>query len=194
MASQTTFDLSQIQRALGMKTGVSLPAMEAGKLVQTMVVGDMSKSFAAEQFEARGFATGFASFHATQFSFAQIIANAPGGIVIERVDIKANDPLNVPIDQIGIRTGFPTGLLGPIDGITFNVGGAPLSSKVTGGNHPVRPTEAIVALDAIGHKTFENFSWFIPSGSAFEVGTRQVNEVVIVNMQWREIPQAPGSQ
>jgi len=194
MPSQTTFDLSQIQRALGMRTGVSLPAMEAGKLVQTMVVGDMSRSFAAEQFEARGFSTGIGINDPLNQSCAQIIANAAGGIVIERVDIQATDGLNVPRERCGIRVGFPTTLTAPVDGITFNVGGSPVSSIVIGGSFLVLSPNCRVQLDARGLKTFENFSWFIASGSAFEVSSLQFDTVMVVNIQWREIPQAPGSQ
>ena len=194
MANQTTFDLSQIQRALGIKTGVSLPSMESGELVQTMVVGDMSKSFAAEQFEARGFSTGIAVNNLLNQSYIQIIANAAGGIVIERVNIKGESALGAPIARCGIRVGFPTILTTPQPGNTFNVGGSPISSAVIGGHFPVLPVVARVDLDSLGTKTYENFSWFIASGSAFEITSHQLDTVMIANIQWREIPQAPGSQ
>lgn len=153
----------------------------------------MSKSFGSQQFEARGLATGIQGFVAGEFAVVEIVANARGGIVIERIDAFVEDVFDTPQPILGLRFAPPltTYDTGPTADVNFQTGGSPVTSVVRHGATMTAATTAVVHTKD-GHVTFENIEWFVASGQAFTIRT----ELALVDMncviQWRELPQAPG--
>jgi len=198
--AQTTYDLSQVHASLGMRGQRALPDVDPTRLDQVIVVGDMSESFGAQAFEARAISSirvfDIPLFHA----IAQLFSSAAGGIVVERVDITANDgTTGAPRGAVAMRVGVPTATVSPSPTNIQQVGGAPAVSRVVGanilggGSLPAN-TFVLVILDDLGQKTWENFGWFIAPGLAFEVAVINLVTQLTATVQWREIPQAPGSQ
>lgn len=178
---RTSFDLSAVQRALGMKVGVSLPSMETASMIPTFLVGDMSSSFASEAFEAR-------AVYALDGRAHEIQAIAPGGIVVERLRITgaANDLVTAGI--FTTKQIVDTANLARMD-----VGGTPTSSRIF--NEPIAaagaPFNTHFTLNAAGVYTPGQISWVVSSGSflAFNAGAS-----VTLEIQWREIPISVGSE
>jgi len=195
MASQTTYDLSQVHSALGMKEGNALPSVDGGAMVQTIVVGDMSKTFGAQQFEGRGYCTAIGAATAAQEAACDLLSLSAGGVVLERIDLRCEDSFGNPASQCGFQVLPAKTPLDTVFGavLVFNVGGVPVQSFPEGGAIIVGGTRALINLNAIGQKTFENFGWFIPSGGVFRT-LGPINHNLWLTMQWRELPQAPGSK
>jgi len=192
--AKTSFSLSRVQRALGIRTGVELPSVETEQLSQTIIVGDMSKSFASEQFEARGFSSAKQGLIVDQFSVCELASLASGGIVVERIDVFSEVFLGGIPDDFGLRIAPPIESwdTGPfVDNIEI-VGGGPLTSTVRHGAVIAAATTQLIRLNLEGQKTFENFGWFIPSGSALSCRTIDTFKIIHVTFQWREISQGAG--
>jgi len=193
MTSPTSFDTRVLQRSLGVRDGPDLPGLDMNRLDPVIIVGDVSKNFAAQQFEARAFGQSTIANIALEVSVVQLTVNAPGGAVIERVDIRAFDIALVPEESVGLRVGAPDGTLNnQVNGTAFDVGGSPTNSFLEGGTRLLPGVLAQIFLDAVGQKTFENFGWFVPSGSSLQI-VSEIDRLLFVNIQWREIPQAPGA-
>jgi len=198
---KTTYDLSQVHASLGMRGQRALPNVDPTRLDQVIVVGDMSQSFGAQAFEARAIASITKFTLPAVYGIAQVFSQAPGGIVVERVDLFAiRQPGGAPARSLDMRVGVPTDTVSeqPTANIQ-NVGGSAIVSRVVaadilgGGSLPAN-TFVRAILDDSGLKTFENFGWFIQGGQVFEVAANNDDADIQVNVQWREIPQAPGSQ
>lgn len=191
MPIPTTYDLSRIQRALGAKSSYAQPFFANEFLYPMLVVGDMSRSFGPEQFEARAYANMGGNAGPLEEPVTALTSVSPGGIVIERVDI-ASETSGVPDSSVRFDLDVPRSLLGEFAPFIFQVGGVPVTSLPVGGRQLTQGlVRALVQLDDFGQKTFENFQWFIPSGSTFYV-IGDPDSLLSVSVQWREIPQAPG--
>jgi len=188
MTQPTSFDTSAALRSIGVNRGTDLPAL-APNIQQTVVMSDLSTNFAAQQFEARGFGTVFLGGVVAQFSVAQLIVNSAGGVVIERIDIFSDDGAGAPRALARMQAGPRTTLLLPTSPVVVNVGGIPVRSVLEQGHLVASGSSTVISLNA-GFKTFENFGWFIPSGSAMRVSTDLVLSDLTVTFQWRELPQA----
>jgi len=190
MPVPTTFDLSRVQRALGAKSGFAQPFFANEFLYPLLVVGDMSRSFGPEQFERRGVVSNNAVSTVPNPGVAQLIAIAPGGIVIETVNFFSTNPLTIAFCSVQTP---PRTVLNPQTPDVFNVGGDPVQSISTGGDTATVIAGAQFHLDADAQKTIDELGWFVPTGSAFEVlCSLAFPEELLVTVQWREIPQAPG--
>jgi len=196
-AENTTFGTSALLRSIGAISQRN-PKIDTAVMTQVLVVGDLSKSFASQRFESRGISsitkTNIPAFHA----IAQLLSNAPGGVVVERVDIFAVDgATGVPRQSVAMRVGPQTATVTPSATNIQQVGGAPVSSIVVaadiagGGPLPVN-TFVTVLLNDEGQKVWDNFGWFIASGLAFEVAARNADTQLTAVVQWREIPQSAG--
>lgn len=178
---RTTFDLSAVQRALGMKVGVGLPSMGTDIMIPTVRLADFSKSFASEAFEARG-------VYALNARAHEIQSIAPGGIVVERLRITgiANTLVTAGV--------FPTKQIASAANLArMDVGGTPTTSRVF--NEPISaagaPFGTHLSLAASGEYEVA-VSWFVPSGSflAFNITL----STGTLEFQWREIPVHVGSE
>lgn len=194
--SATTFDLSAVYRALGVRSPNTNVILDTERLTPTIQIADMSRSFAPEAFESRAVSTIVGANVAAEFTICQINSIAPGGIVIERVDLRAATSALVALPQTSMQIGAPLTLNNIITPTILNVGGSPVTSTVQAGSLGAVPgTTIFVNLDpANGLKTFENFGWFIPSASSFRLVALGLNEFQWLQVQWREIPQARGQQ
>lgn len=197
MSSPTSFDTSQARRSLGVNRGVDIPGIEP-ELRQIVLMADMSDSFGAQRFEARGFGSTFRAAIVNQFVVSQLISNASGGIVIERVDVFAHtgvtphEQVTMVVQDRNITIQEPV----PSSGEVVNVGGSEVNSQLNSfGTLLIPPTNRVfVNLDPTGRKTLDNFGWFIRPGFAYQVHTNLfgLGVEMAVEMQWREIPQSPG--
>jgi len=178
---RTTFDLSAVQRALGMKVGVGLPSMQTEQMGPVVLLADFSKSFASEAFEARG-------VYALPGRAHEIQSIAPGGIVVERVRITgvANNVVTAGIfttKQIVSVANLPR----------IDVGGSPTTSRVFNEptSAPGAPFNTQLDLSAAGEYEVA-VSWFVTSGSflAFDITL----STGTLELQWREIPVHVGSE
>jgi len=189
VSAPSSFDTSAALRSLGVNRGADIPSINLGDLDQTILIADLSKSFAQQRFEARGFGTGIRVGIVGQFSVVQLNVNSPGGVVIERIDINPED------DPGGRSVGMNVGdrittLTSVVPAVVAQVGGSPLTSTLEGGllAVPISPVATIIVLGA--QKTYENFGWFVPSGSSFFVQTSNTQIDLFVTLQWRELPQS----
>jgi len=192
--STTTFDLSAAYRSLGVRSPNTNVKLNTELLTPTVQVADVSRSFAPEAFEARGVCTIVAGNVAAENSICQINSNAPGGIVIERVDIRGATAALAAVDQTTMEVGAPLALNNIVVPTILDVGGTPVRSTVEAGSLITILTTFVNLEPASGLKTFENFGWFIPSASSFRIGSLLVNNFLWLQVQWREIPQARGQQ
>jgi len=194
--SNTTFDLSAAYRALGVRSPNTNVTLNTDLLTPTVQVADVSRSFSPESFESRGVSTIVAANVAAENSICQIRSIAPGGIVVERVDIRAATAALVALPQTNLQVGAPIALNNIVTPDRLNVGGTPVASEVQAGSLAVFPSDLIfINLDpASGLKTFENFGWFIPPNQALRLISTGINEIQWFQIQWREIPQARGQQ
>jgi len=188
MTQPTSLDTSAALRSIGVNRGTDLPALQTG-LQQVIVMSDLSKNFAQQQFEARGFATAVIAASVPNLSICQLIVNSPGGVVIERIDIFSEDAVPVPALRCGFQTGQRQTFIGPTNAQVIDVGGVATRSILEQGHILIPGTIAIIELTD-GFKTFENFGWFIPSGSVMRVQTAIPDTALTCTIQWRELPQA----
>lgn len=163
---------------------------------QVLVVGDLSTSFASQQFEARGVSGTTRDGNATDLATVQLIANARGGIVIEALDVFAQAggvPAPEPIFFFNIGTVLVLSVGASV--AIIQAGGQPTTSSVESGTTttPITGAGAIQLFLDDGFLRLENTNWFVPSGSALIVQARGValSEIAPI-FQWREIPEAPG--
>jgi len=192
VSSPTSFDTRVLQRSLGVRDGPDLPGLDMAALQPTILVGDTSKNFASQQFEARAFGTVTRANIALEVSVAQLVVNAPGGVVVERIDIQARDAVGVAEESVGLQVAPPSTLNNLVAGIVQPVGGTPTESVLRGGTRLLPGVLSQIFLDAIGQKVFENFGWFVASGSTLNI-VSEIDRLLFVTIQWREIPQAPGA-
>jgi len=187
MSAPSSFDTSAALRSLGVNRGADIPSINLGDLDQTIMIADLSRSFAQQRFEARGFGTGIRTGIAAEFSVVQLNVNAPGGAVIERIDI---NPEAVPGGaSVGLNIGPRNTLNNVLPGVIAQVGGSPLNSTLEGGSTlAVLLVATVIVVGA--EKTYEDFGWFVPSGSSFFVTTSNGNIDLFVTIQWRELPQS----
>jgi len=153
----------------------------------------MSKSFGSQQFESRGFGGGRVLGKALEFGRIELVANAPGGIVIEKIYSQAGAA------GFAGRFSFVEITDGPRAFDTFalssqiEVGGSPVRSVLSAGSS-IAPglNRLLFNNDLIGQFTFDDIAWFVPSGSAFNIEGPAFTEFQS-NIMWRELPQAPGT-
>lgn len=186
--NSTTFDLRKVRKALGVRTRLNFPWLISSHIFQTITVADVSQSFAPEPFEARGFTTPLVGAFAGEVSVAQLIVNSDGGAVVERIDIFSEDNFGVVQLQCGLQVGPRSTLNNLTNPVLIDVGGQPITSVVEQGSLVVPGSAAVIVLDVNGRKTFENFNWFIPSGSTLRVRTALPDIRLFVTMQFRELP------
>jgi len=183
VSAPTSFDTSAALRSLGVNRGADIPSINLGELDQTIIIADLSESFAQQRFEARGFGTGLRSGIAGEFSVVQLNVNSPGGAVIERIDINPDDVAGGR--SVGLNVGDRQTLNNAVPGVIAQVGGSPLTSTLEGGSitPTITPLATIIVLG--GQKTYDPFGWFIPSGSSFFVQTANGNIGMFITFQCR---------
>jgi len=190
----STFDLTNIQQAMGVRSRIVNPQVSEG-IGLVLTVGDMSKSFGSQKFEARGVATAITPNVALEGGYLELHSVAAGGIVIEGFDVHSDD-----LTVFSQFTIFDTQIVNGTASTGFlqQVGGQPLSTTVVGGTALIAgfPTPSITIFrDTIeGSRFTENqLEWFIPSGNfaAIWLAAAAVSEFQI---RFREIPQSAGPQ
>jgi len=188
----TTFGTSSLLRSLGVQSQEN-PQIDPSQMIETVLVADLSKSFANQQFEARGVASADISSVA-QRVFWEIKSNAPGGIVIESVNVFLTDNVSAPLTETFLMSrGVPALELVqvPVTRI-INVGGADVASLLFVGSMGAALPDSVQVQTVDGVFRNDTFNWFVPSGDFFIVATEVVDRNLFTLVQWREIPQAPG--
>jgi len=181
----TTFNLSKVQQALGVRSINTTPNLVTADLVQSITVADMSKSFASESFEARALGT-------TQLvSTACLHSLGIGGIVIERLRVVGPIPIAGPAFQL--RLSIEDAIDFPTPARKMDVGGQPTRSRWTDGGLATK-IDASITLDSQGRYDADVISWFIPAKFSLLMETFPLFADIFYEVQWREIPQSAGPQ
>jgi len=186
----STFNITAAQRALGIRSPIVNPDFSP-EIVQTVQMADVSKSFAAEAFEARAVGTtGAAAAAATELH-----AIAPGGIVIERLTLSERvvPPVGIFIE---VRA---TSNLNAVSFISnkMDVGGSLTNSTLRQSILPgpgVLPNFVRIETDPDGFFDLSDISWFVPAGNFLTCSIQAPAVDLYVEVQWREIPQPQGAQ
>jgi hypothetical protein len=194
---QSTYDLSAVLRALGVRTARAVPSIAATDLLPVVVVGDFSTTFAAEVVESRAVTPGTNwSSPAGFWSATYLHALSPGGIVVENFDF---DPGNRgPIPNIFTCSLEP--FTGTLDQL-FPIGGGSIASRsATIVNQPLATLPDFAGALGPGlvwsnliHNPISDMveRWYVPPGKF--IGTYQIGQLgsgpVI---RFREIPEAQG--
>lgn len=197
---RTTFDLSAVQRALGMKVGVGLPSMQTESMAPVVVLADFSRSFAAEAFEARGvLGASQPSPPAGNRPVVELKAISNGGVVIEEVRVFNGIVAGAPGEAVRFEndeSAISVGVVGPLAETIIDVGGEDVGSEGRSFSVVGATTAGIpIQLNLSGLATVTNMGWFLPSGRVFRVsGEVNLTGVLSLSIQFREIPVHVGSE
>lgn len=185
----TTFNLSEVYRALGMRDPRVIPDVAPGMLVPVIILGTF-ESFAAEVIEARGFVNqGPFNILAGQWVGLSHQSTAPGGTIIEELSCSDGSTLNMaPAAPFGAPAFFP-----------FTTGGQPISSlfQVTGIQVGAAPNgfalggTACNPLLASGARAIAATMW-VPPGWWFWVILGAGTATAFANWRFREMPEQQG--
>lgn len=198
---RTTFDLSSVQRALGMKVGVGLPSMQTDSMMPVVLLADFSRSFAAEAFESRGvLGSETLSGDVLNRPVIELKAISPGGVVIEEVRVfhgVLNGLASARVTFLNQVNPIAVPLAPIVDPENIiEIGGDPVTSVGRSFALVGEPSSAgiPVILDA-GSAAVTNMGWFLPSGRVFRInGTLAPTSTLAASIQFREIPVSVGSE
>lgn len=87
MSTPTTYNLSEVLRALGARTAAAVPSIRTGELIGTIQLGDFSTTLAPEAIERRGvtFGVDIRARSGVSWGGFYIQSLAGGGIILEWV-------------------------------------------------------------------------------------------------------------
>lgn len=189
---QTTYAISQLISSLGVKGG-RLPGVSLSTYQPVLVMGDFSRTLAAEPLEARGLSGEYMNGALIKVGMAQIHSLAPGGIVIERMRIGQTE-------YTGRRTpifiGLPTvSVINEFDADVLNIGGRAVRSTVQYGRDTFYngcPLAGFVT-DQVGRTAaFDEFRLYVPPGGRLLVQSGLTDQPLSFMFVWREIPEPAG--
>lgn len=182
------FPSAEILRRLGAPEPNLFDA-HGGELVPTMTVLDLSRSLASEPVEARGYARATQGAVAGQFSTWNLIARAPGGIIVERMILESPDTAAI---------GTAMAILPRISSEPLPAGPEPLSigglsiqsSQEIGATVVLQPGAPLVPWQDIASFNRGNplERIYVPTGSVLCVQPGAAT-VLIVSATWRELPE-----
>jgi len=184
--------------------GGSIPGLAPGGMVPTIQLGDLSRNFAAEVFERRGFwGEQLTEFTVGDVASLVLASRAPGGIVIENLTARQDTTHNGNFGEQGfhvLRTDSPPSGLSILAGDALPVGGGtpnsePSKSSYAAGWYSAYPETQFV-YD--GFK-LNPLTWWIPPGSflvvsqaRYRISAIGISVVSYVELTWREIPEIQG--
>jgi len=189
----STFDLTRIQQAMGVRSRIVNPDVSEG-VALVLTVGDMSKSFGSQKFEARGIASGASPNVAAEFGFLELHSIAPGGIVVEGYEAELGAGVTNLV--LEIKTAAEPVATAGVPRLQ-TVGGQALTTTVVSGTTLTPPvaTGAVLVVDSSGFRFSQNdLEWFVPSGSFAGIYVDNAALGAILVIRFREIPQAQGPQ
>jgi len=195
---QSTYDLSAVFRALGVRTARAIPSIQDVGLVPVVQVGDFSSTFAAEVVESRGVVKGHSwTSPVGRWSAYYLQSLAPGGLVVERYVSDPGGTGNIPTVFTCSSLPWAAGSFDPI----LPIGGGSIASR---GNYIIdQPlplpdfTGVLGPGDVWGpggfHQPLPDIleRWFVPPGrfiGQYIVGQVASSPVIV----FREIPEAQG--
>lgn len=187
-AAPTTFNLSQLYRALGVRDPRVIPNMEGGTLIPTVSLGEF-RSFAPEVIEARGFFNSSAlNILGGQWVGIEHQSTAPGGTVIEAMGSADNVTWNLaPIKPFAGAPIQPFSIGGQViqslfEGTGINVGPFPtgISLGGTNTNAPTLGAQTAIVADL----------WIPPSWWFWAI--MGPNPTAFVSWRFREVPESQG--
>lgn len=192
MAEQTSFSLSRIYRALGVRTGI-LPPFDTEAFAPVAIVADFSRSYAPEQIEGRAVMLETTPSLAPHLYVNHLIeVRSAGGIIVEALEIET--------DQANAQCYFKRRQTRPWTGISLNtqrvdVGGLSTRSDVEGAwNVVLLGTPSCVHASPLVVPTER---MYVPAGWYFEWGSYQpiapVAHTLRYSIVWREIPEILGT-
>lgn len=188
-ARPTTFNLSDVYRALGLRDPRVLPSIKAGELTPIISLGEFN-TFAPEVIEARGFISqGFFNVLGGQWVGVFQQSTAPGGTVIEELNCGDGTTFNLAPQRpftaapaLVLSTGGqPIISLFEVTGI--NIGPAP-SGQALGGSAS-NPSIASGARAILGNV-------WVPPGWFWWVIMFGANPNAYAQWRFREMPEAQG--
>lgn len=187
----TTFNLSSIYSALGLRDARVIPNIEGGQLVPVISLGEF-RSFAPEVVEARGlFNTGLFNILGGQWVGALMLSVAEGGSIIEQA--ASSNPVTWNLAPARPFTG---GVVSP-----YSQGGAPLANLVelTGINLGAFPigsglggTNSSISGFIADPSVLEGI-WVPPGWFFWAILENAGGATANVSWRWREIPEGQGS-
>lgn len=195
---QSTYDLSSVFRALGIRTARAVPSLAAVELVPVVQVGDFSSTFAPEVIESRGITSGnLWSTPAGQWSGCYLQSLAPGGLVIETFEDRPSGAAPQPAFFQCSSLPWVGGTFVPI----FTIGGGSVASRFNfiigqalplpdfaGALGPGQFWDAATGASPLGRVLDR---WYVAPGQF--VGTYIVGQVgASAVIRFREIPEAQG--
>ena len=187
MSQQTTFNLTDLYRALGLRDQRVIPNVEGGQVVPIISLGEF-RSFAPEVIEARGFVNaGPFNILAGQQLALSMLSAAPGGTIIEVMsssdlitwNIAPVKPFTGSLVQPFSMGGQPLSNLFEVTGIVL--GGIPTGSSLGGSNTPAAVFGSNILADV-----------WVAAGSYFWGIQNPPNPTSYFSWRYREIPTAQG--
>lgn len=161
---------------------VRLPQL-ADDVQMTMVVTDLSRLIPAP-IEPRGMGGINLANLAGQFGMVQLQALSAGGVFVEQLILRSQNPAAQDDFQLNVNTvdlGLPLA-------ININIGGLQILSRMTGGHHPAPPLGAVLPAPASAQSINIPVGIFVPNQSFFSVRAHTVNVRLDVMMIYRELP------
>lgn len=190
MSAPSTFSLSNVYRALGMRDARVIPNIEGGKLTPVISFGTF-ETFAPQVVEARGIANvGLFNVLAGQYAGLSLFSTAEGGAIIESAQASNPQTWNLSPN----RPWF-AGIISPL-----SMGGRPLSSvcESTGIVVGVPPTGGATGGSNtpggfIGDASQAMKDLWVPPGWFFWVSLFNTGgATAFASIRWREIPEGQG--
>lgn len=183
----STFNLSSVYRALGIRDARVIPNVGAAQLVPVVNLGNF-ETFAPQVVEARGMAaSGPHNVLGGQWFALSLQSTAPGGTIIEQTSVGDNATLN-----IAPQKPFAGALETP-----FTMGGQPISSLIESsgiqtGASPNGVTLGGSATGPLSGNLVEiGVNIWVPPGSFFWVVMFQ-NPNARAGWRFREVPESQG--
>ena len=213
--ARSTFNLSRVYSALGVKSANVVPEVEPGKIVSTLSIGGVS-TFAPQTTEARGIVTSLSPatpYSSLSYNALAVHSRAEGGIVIESLSC-FDQGANTYFPSIHIAAAVPPAILTWTVREALSCGGESLASVcfqsgVTASPGPTGDTQ--IGPDAI---TLQRFSLatadydgpmppdffegiYVPVGGALWVMVEHLGggnaSQLKAAIRWREFPQGLGA-
>lgn len=184
----TTFNLSSVYTALGLRDARVIPNIEAGALVPIISLGEFN-TFAPEVVEARGMVThGPFNILGGQWVGMLMLAVSEGGAIIERVSVSSPAQLNLA----------PTRPFFGAVSTVLSMGGGPLVNLLeqTGIQLGPFPVGSALGGSDAGQQwndpTMLSQIWVPPGWFFWVVLLNTGAATAAVSWRWREIPEGQG--
>lgn len=176
-------NLQNVFRRLGIQSEARLPQLE-DNVRMVMVVTDLSRLIPAP-IEPRGMCSINLAPLAGQFGVIQLQALSPGGVFVEQIFLRSQNPAARDDFQVIVNT---TSLAVPL-ATNINIGGLQILSRATGGSVPFTPWIGGLIPAPTGSQAIAlPVGIFVPNQSFFTVRGHTINVGIDVAMIYRELP------